>query len=126
MPHQIRLRGPWEHAGWSDTPSRVKFPATVRDLCSAEADRCVVSRFFHRPTGLDAATLTMLLETPAQPTQVRLNDAALELRAVKSGLWEVDLTDKLALRNRLEVTLSNLAEVQDQEKTALEVWLEIE
>src|SRR5262245_39476979 len=104
--HRIRLRGPWDvrpHSG--DVPAgRMTVPGTLRDGGWAGfAGRVSFYRRFGRPSNLSPAeTVWLVFERVVGSTEVRLND---ELLARLTQTGSFDVTDQLAERNTLEVTV---------------------
>lgn len=105
-PHRIRLRGPWE-AAWIDEHTaepvfqRFHFPGAWRELAGPPAPRAVLRRGFSRPANLDAdERVTLVCEGLPESAAARLNGQPL---SPSGGRW--DITERLALRNSLELEL---------------------
>ena len=104
--HRIRLRGPWDvRPHTADAPAgQMTVPGTLRDGGWAGfTGRVSFYRRFGRPSNLaPAETVRLVFERVVGPTEVRLNDEFLA-RFAQSGSF--DVTDQLAERNTLEVTI---------------------
>ena len=100
--HRIRLRGPWEYERLGSAESgRVVFPSTWAAF-GGPAGTVRFTRRFGRPAGLTDERIWLELTADGE-VLVSLNGRPLGLfgRAMSS----VDVTDGLALRNRLVLDL---------------------
>jgi hypothetical protein len=103
--HRIRLRGPWDVRRHGDAPAgRMTVPGTLRDGgWTGFTGRVSFYRRFGRPSNLSPAeTVWLVFERVVGSTEVRLND---ELLAHLNETGSFDVTDRLAERNMLELTI---------------------
>lgn len=118
-PHIIRLRGPWEYTLLSGLRAgemgRIDLESNAPPPWSGERVSVRLTRYFHSPTGITAATSVHLMvrDFPAE-TAILLDGEP--LTAGDSG--NCDLTGRLMRRHRLDLDLPVATELG-------EVWLEI-
>jgi hypothetical protein len=97
-PHRIRLRGPWQSSSSPD-------------------GRTIHSRHFGKPTQLDSwETVWLIVDGLQVPVEILLNQEP--LLSTTDTRIEIDITERLQLRNRLEIVL-------DSKELIGEVMLEI-
>lgn len=113
--HRIRLRGPWEFAlgklGES-APADASFrpatmPASWQELFGDRAGTAWFRRRFNQPTGLEPheRVLIALTDVPGE-VRLSLNGVPAELRSDAERRRVADVTELLALANRLEVSVT--------------------
>lgn len=126
-PHVIRLRGPWELApvGSSAPARRVDVPSDWKLALGADfAGKARYTRYFNRPTGLEAHERVWLCcEGARERGEIALNGRNLASITTERGA-EIDITDLLALRNELAIEVSSAAANLPGGLTG-EVWLEV-
>jgi len=113
--HTIRLAGPWQRLGESDSEHRVRLP--VEGLPGEEL-RLV--RRFGRPGRLDSGErVWLVIAGLTGPAQITLNQSPLEPEARPEGL-AADITDRLVFDNWLSIQWLGV----DAGGLAGPVWLE--
>lgn len=122
--HTIRLRGPWQFTPlattyWSDSaesqetgievppPGTMKIPNDWSDtLGDSFHGKVLFQRYFHKPTGLEQGDLVQITLTEVNAlATVFLNHEAIGTGDVSQGKSTFEVTDKLELRNLLEVII---------------------
>jgi hypothetical protein len=118
--HRIRLAAPWEFrllTAKADTPSSTcKLPFALSDFGADEAvsefDAIVLTRKFHRPSGLDESTRVFIgveldeVSFPNSLKTVLLNKEALsfpEDRSLSDGVLQIDVSGRLLPFNMLQL-----------------------
>ncbi len=121
MPHLIRLAGPWHYQGSagskSPRPRQTSLPCDLRQLAQSSGENCLLlSRRFHRPTGLaDSDRVLLLVQQPAALEKATLNGQPLtrlsaeqqsaEQHSIEKLVARFDLTEHLLPYNHLELTV---------------------
>ncbi len=101
LPHRIRLRGPWEAAIEGSPPRTIHLDRD--DLPTSWSGAIEWRRSFGQPRQLDAhERIWLCLHRPRSLALIALNDAPLGTASAQE-LWETDITDQLAARNRLKI-----------------------
>ncbi len=115
--HAIRLRGPWQLVAADDQPSaqRVQVPCDPGEILGPDVAGPVrLIRPFNTPTNLDPhERVHLVLEDLPCSASLTLNGAALPCPTLADAVGaridaagaRIDITEHLALHNRLEVTL---------------------
>ncbi len=118
--HRIRLAAPWEFrllTAKADLPSSTcKLPFALSDVGADEAvsdsDTIVLTRKFHRPSGLDESTRVFIgieldeVDSPNSLKTVLLNKEALsfpEDRSGSDGVLQIDVSGRLLPFNVLQL-----------------------
>jgi hypothetical protein len=118
--HRIRLAAPWEFrllTAEADAPSSTcKLPLALSDLSAVEpvsdSDTIVLTRKFHRPSGLDESTRVFIGieldegDSPNSLKTVLLNKEALsfpEDRSGSDGVLQIDVSGRLLPFNVLQL-----------------------
>jgi hypothetical protein len=118
--HRIRLAAPWEFrllTAQADTPSSTcKLPFALSDFGADEAvsdsDSIVLTRKFHRPSGLDESTRIFIgieLDEVGSPNSLKtvlLNKEALsfpEDRSGSGGVLQIDVSGRLLPFNVIQL-----------------------
>ncbi len=104
--HLIRLRGPWKfHDGTSE--GDIRLPCDWSRLARHAQQTVRLCRSFHRPTGIGAGqrVFLRLTEMGACLSAVTFNDQPLPLAFAANDEVRLDVTSRLAARNRLELVV---------------------
>jgi hypothetical protein len=124
--HTIRLRGPWECRLDGGDVRSIRLPLDDVGALVAEAQQaCLFERRFHRPTGIERATVHLMVQLRPFTARVSLNGEWLgTTQADKPTRFPIaaQLTDHNLIQ--LEFDLSGTASAAGT--SVLEVSLEIE
>jgi hypothetical protein len=118
--HRIRLAAPWEFrllTAPADTPSSTcKLPFALSDAGADDAvsvsDTIVLTRKFHRPSGLDESTRVFIgievdeVDSPKSLRTVLLNKEVVSLpedHSVSDGALQIDVSGRLLPFNVLQL-----------------------
>ncbi|MCA9062496.1 MAG: hypothetical protein KDA96_05540 [Planctomycetaceae bacterium] len=143
--HRIRLAGPWQFTVTTSGPDaisdaveqqRCQLPFPADDVQrKAFSDGVILTRRFHRPTGLTAGHRVSMMFRGIHPTACHLNRESVDIDAIcdeslpGSPTARVDLTGCLSDFNIISVQLpaGSSMEPGDLNNQCLEsVWLEID
>lgn len=107
--HKIRLRSAWTvDAPNSQKSCRNLLPLSLNDLVDERGERVLLTRSFHRPTGLDGQRVFLFVEVSGCQSEVLLNGVQLGTIGLAGG-DSFDVTDRLVDQNRLQIAACSSA-----------------
>jgi len=124
--HRIRIRGPWQFrilqpAAPEEESQTVTMPRDWTDDLGRDFQGVVeYSRFFNRPTNIDASTkLTLVFEQIIGDAEVTLNGEALVHLDWPNFPARVDVSGRLQNRNQLIVRVTAISAADFATRTAV-------